>query len=182
MLLSIVGAIARTLPSSCAPSAVVSFTFWPTRDLAHARFGNLCAPFDATLAQQAQHLGADLRDLADVDVARGDDAVVGCGDARMAQAQLGSLQFSLVHFDACACCELLAAQLVEIRLRHDTRAGQRMRASIRRQRHSPATLAPARDWRASTRLPQRACLRRGCTSSWPLRTRSPTSTFTAATR
>ena len=34
-------------------------------DLAHARFGHFRAPFDATLAQQAQHLAAGLRDLAD---------------------------------------------------------------------------------------------------------------------
>ena len=157
----------RTLPSSCAPSAVVSFTFWPTLDLAHARFGNLCAPFDATLAQQAQHLAADLRNLADVDVARGDDAVIGRGDARVAQAQLGSLQIGLAHFDACACGELFAAQLVEIRLRQSARAGQRLRASIRRRGILQRRLRLLDDWRASTRLPRRAGRRRGARAPDP---------------
>jgi hypothetical protein len=57
-----------------------------------------------------------LRDLTDIDVARGNDAVIGRGDARVAQSQLGRLELSLGHCHSCAGRELFGAQLVEIRL------------------------------------------------------------------
>ncbi len=49
----------------------------PGRQVVEPRLGRFAAPFDAAVAQQAQHLVAGLRDLADGDRARRDDAVIG---------------------------------------------------------------------------------------------------------
>ena len=134
VVLSIVGATVRTLPSSCVPSAVVSFTSWPTR-ISRMRDSGISARHSTRPLRNSRSISrADLRDLTDVHAARGDDAVVRRSDARVAQAQLGSLQFGLARLRRvlgrralrCAACRGPTAT--------GRRSRQRLRASIRRCR------------------------------------------------
>ena len=64
----------------------MTLTPCPASQVLEPRLGRLAAPFDAAVAQQAQHLVAGLRDLADGDRARRDDAVVGRRDVRELRA------------------------------------------------------------------------------------------------
>ena len=165
------------------PSAVVTLHALARRWISRSRdLGSLAAPFDAAVAQQAQHLGAGLRDLADGHGARGDDAVVGRGDVRELAAAARTSRdrpcrlprARVPRAPRCAACRDPTATT-----HPSPTAIARVETPARRSRAPPA---PARDWRASTRPPLRAGRRRARTSSWPLRTRSPTSTFTSATR